>query len=162
MAKTPKVKFKAGDDLRLVMYVTDKTTANAMAEELTLNILKNELEVLLSANPIDEELVSDKRYEIIAQEAVYKAQKVVNITGWTISCQMKWLGKPVATLTISDRDDEDGKFTVSHPSATVDDVPGTQTWKPRVYDVDLQFSISGVLTSSQTFQLDVQRDVTID
>ena len=80
----------------------------------------------------------------------------MDVTNWEITSSLRWITKLVATFQVTKDDPLTGRFSIHAPAEE------TQAWKPRVYDADVQFEINGRRSSSQTFQIDVKKDITFD
>ena len=154
--KTQKIPFKAGDDFILTLTVSNKTSdvavaaATALAEAQTAY---NEEAAKETPNPTTLAALTDT---LNAAKDDYDEAIIVDITNWVITSSMRWITKHVADFIVTKVDAATGKFTLECPSEQ------TQNWKPRVYDVDVQFVIGGKKSSSQTFQIDVKKDVTFE
>lgn len=157
--KTQKIPFKAGDDFILTLTVSNKTSDVAVAAATALAEAQAayDAQVLL-----DDQSGEGQAYLANLLEALNTAKDdyaeaiIVDITDWEITSSMRWITKLMADFIVDKVDAATGKFTLECPSEE------TQAWKPRVYDVDVQFIIDGKKSSSQTFQIDVKKDVTFE
>jgi len=156
MTKTSKVLFKAGDDFVLTITVTNKYTTTAIDAATAVDVAQALYDAQLDLPIPNPATLASLLVTLNAAIVTYDTAIIVNITGWTITSSMKWLGKHVADFTVSFVDASVGIFIISLPSTQ------TQPWKPRVYDADIQFVILGRKSSSQTFQVDVKKDITME
>lgn len=154
--KLPKVPFKAGDDFVLTFTVTNKSSEQALAADTAVI----EAQALFDAeqaktNP-DEILLETLREALETAKEEYEEAILVDITDWEISSSLRWITKLVATFQVIKDDPLTGKFSIHAPAEE------TQNWKPRIYDTDIQFEIDNRRISSQTFQIDVKKDITFE
>lgn len=154
VTKTPKIPFKAGDDFVLTLTVTNKVSAPALAAETAVIEAQSIYDNLLIADPPDAVAIAAALVVLNAAKDDYAEAIIVDITDWTITASMRWITKLMADFVVTKTDAATGKFTLEVPAED------TQLWKPRVYDVDVQFLIDGKKSSSQTFQIDVKKDIT--
>lgn len=154
VTKTPKIPFKAGDDFILTLTVTNKVSGPALAAETAVIEAQSIYDNLLIAEPPNSVAIAAALVVLDAAKDDYAEAIIVDITDWTITASMRWITKLMADFIITKTDAATGKFTLE---ASAED---TQLWKPRVYDVDIQFLIDGKKSSSQTFQIDVKKDIT--
>lgn len=79
----------------------------------------------------------------------------VNITDWTITSQIRQGTTLTASLTVTKSDAPNGQFTLSATPAQ------TASWEVGSHSVDIEFiNASGYVVSSQTFTLQLVRDIT--
>ena len=79
----------------------------------------------------------------------------VNISGWTITSQIRQDTTLIANLTVTVTDAVNGEFNLSATSAQ------TAGWALGSHSVDIEFiSLGGFVVSSQTFTLQLVRDIT--
>lgn len=79
----------------------------------------------------------------------------VDITGWTITSQVRYSKKLIETLQVVIVDAAMGSFTISAPDTA------TAIWPARQLKCDIQFDkADGQRVSSQTFIIDVSEDQT--
>ncbi|ANJ20770.1 virion protein [Roseobacter phage RD-1410W1-01] len=79
----------------------------------------------------------------------------VDITGWTITSQVRYSKKLISDLQVVITDATQGAFTISAPTSE------TQVWPARELKCDIQFDRPGDgRVSSQTFIIDVSEDQT--
>lgn len=156
VTKTPKIPFKSGDDFYLTLTVTNKVSDTAVAAATAVIEAQAVYDAAVVAEPPVEEDIDDALIALNAAKAAYDTAIIVDITDWTITSSLRWITKLIADFTVTKTDAENGKFTLSHPAED------TQLWKSRVYDADVQFLIDGKKSSSQTFQIDVKTDITIE
>lgn len=154
VTKTPKIPFKAGDDFVLTLTVTNKVSAPALVAETAVIEAQSIYDNLLIADPPDAVAIAAALVVLNAAKDDYAEAIIVDITDWTITASMRWITKLMADFIVTKTDAVTGRFTLEAPSED------TQAWKPRVYDVDVQFLIAGKKSSSQTFQIDVKKDIT--
>jgi hypothetical protein len=152
--KTPKIPFKAGDDFVLTLTVTNKVSAPAIAAATDVIEAQALYDAALLADPQVPVDIAAALVVLNDANDAYAEAIIVDITAWTITASMRWITKLMAEFTVTKTDAATGVFTleVSHEE--------TQAWKPRVYDVDVQFLIAGKKSSSQTFQIEVKQDIT--
>ncbi|EDM71039.1 hypothetical protein RAZWK3B_16620 [Roseobacter sp. AzwK-3b] len=77
----------------------------------------------------------------------------VNLTGYSIACQAKGNG---ATLTLTSQitDAANGQYTLTADPAT------TRDWEPGDYLADIEYTLAGVVSSTDRFVFRVLEDVT--
>jgi len=154
VTKTPKISFKAGDDFVLTLTVTNKVSAPALAAETAMIEAQTIYDTLLIAQTPNAVAIAAALVVLNGAKDDYADAIIVNITSWTITASMRWITKLMADFVVTKTDATNGKFTLEAPAED------TKFWKPRVYDVDVQFLIGGKKSSSQTFQIDVKKDIT--
>ncbi len=154
--KTSKIPFKAGDDFVLTLTVTNKTSTEAVAAATAVAEAQANYDAEIIKDTPNPTTVASLLAALNAAKDAYDEAIIVDITDWEITSSMRWVTKLIATFIVTKTDAETGKFTLECSSEE------TQQWKTRVYDVDIQFIINGKRSSSQTFQIDVKRDVTIE
>ena len=153
MAKSV-IKFKSGDDFNLDFTLTDTNSALAVNAAALVVTEQKTYDDLLLAVPIDDAAVAAQLIVLDAAKLAYDDSTIMDITGWGIASQIRWCGKLVDTFGVDTTQASVGMFTLQAPSAQ------TQLWKPREHEVDVQFTrVSGKI-SSETFILDVQKDIT--
>lgn len=156
VTKVPKIPFKAGDDFYLTMTVYNKTNDLAIAAAADLAAAQAAYDDEFNKPDPDPVLLESLNTALGAAKEVYMENIIVDIRTWDVTSSMRWAGKHICDFTVTIENDHKGKFWLEFPAAD------TQLWKPRVYDIDVQFVIDGKKSSSQTFQLDVKRDITIE
>lgn len=154
--KLPKIPFKAGDDFVLTLTVTNKNSPEAVAAATAVIEAQAAYDALLIAEPEDPDAIAAALVILNAAKDDYDEAIIVDITDWTITSSLRWITKHIADFIVDVADPLTGKFTLECPSEE------TQLWKPRVYDADVQFIIDGKRSSSQTFQIDVKKDITVE
>jgi hypothetical protein len=155
MSKLPKIPFKAGDDFILTMTVSNKNSPEALAAQTTLVNAQAAYEEEVDKETPDETLLATLLTAFEEAQEAYDEAILVDITEWGITSSLRWITKLISEFTVEKTSPESGIFTISAPPIE------TQLWKPRIYDVDVQFTIDNKRSSSQTFQIDVKKDVTI-
>ena len=80
----------------------------------------------------------------------------VDITNFTITSQVRDVEDALLqALTVTITDAATGAFTVSATPAQ------TETWAVKTYDCDIEFiEVGGEVNSTETFQIDVIKDIT--
>lgn len=80
----------------------------------------------------------------------------VDITGWTVAAQLrKGDDTLVQSVTVTVTDASAGEFTVTAASTETDD------WPIENLDIDVEFTeASGAVSSSETFTINVIKDIT--
>ncbi len=78
----------------------------------------------------------------------------VNLTGWTISSQVRYSKRLVSTLNVTITDAAEGNFTISLPKEE------TVNWPAREILCDIQFDRPEGRVSSKTFIIKVSGDQT--
>jgi hypothetical protein len=154
MAKAQILKFKQGDDFKLDFTVTDTNNATAISTFATLALKSAALETLTLAIPQDMVAIAAAENELQIADDAYEAAILMDITGWDIASELRWCGELIDTFGVDLQYVNIGKFTIY--KGFVD----TQTWVPRKYDMDIQFTRVTGKISSETFILDVEKDVT--
>jgi len=80
---------------------------------------------------------------------------VVNISDWTITSQIRQDTTLIASLTVTKTDSANGVFSLTATAAS------TASWSLGTHSVDIEFiNDSGFVVSSQTFTLQLVRDIT--
>ena len=155
MASKTIFKFKQGDSLNLGSTVSDTLSPAAVSTAATVVIEQTAYDALLIADPIDQPAIDAQLIVLNNAIAAYDAAIIVDISTWTITSQVRWRGKLIANLTVNITDGVNGAFAITALPIV------TQLWDPREYDCDIQFVRPSVgTTSSQTFIIDVEKDVT--
>jgi len=146
-----KLRFKRGDTFKLDMRVRDKN--NTTAEEVleALNIAQTNLDAAIAADTG----VAEAQTAFDAAETSYESAITVDITGWTITAQLRIGDKLTGEFTVVISDESGGFFRLeAEPSLT-------QTWRCREHQCDIQFDRPGSgVVSSETFIVEVMKDVT--
>lgn len=152
--KTIRYPFKRGDDFKLDFTLKDTNTAEAIAaKDLWVEELATLIE-LQQADPLDAAAVTAQQAVVDAAEAAYEAEILMDITGWVITSQIRLNDTLVADLVIDDSNYNIGKFALTLDKSL------TQNWKIAEHDVDVSFERASGTTSSDSFIVDVQKDVT--
>jgi hypothetical protein len=153
-SKTPKISFKAGDDFILDFTLTDTNHTSAIEAKAVQDAAEKTLADLKEAEPLDAQAISDATTALLAAQQAYDASILMDITGWGIASQIRWGTNLIDDFEIDMTDVATGKFVLKCAAEK------TALWKPKEYVVDIQFTrVSGKI-SSQTFIVDVERDVT--
>lgn len=154
MAKAQILKFKQGDDFKLDFTLTDTNNSGAVTAAFNVQAKRDEIADLEDQITPDLAAIAVANTELLALIDIYEAAILMNITGWGIASQLRWCGELIDTFTIDESTLNIGKFAVIASAAQ------TSLWVPRKYDMDIQFTrVSGKI-SSETFILDVEKDVT--
>ena len=152
--KPPKITVKRGDDFRLDMTVQDENNNAAIAAKAVLEAAQAAYNAALAANPQVPADITSTNAALITAQADYAAAIKVDISTWTITSKMAWAGKLISTFNVIITDGPEGDFSVRLGSAD------TALWKPREYDMDVQFVRAEGKVSSETFKVIVERDIT--
>lgn len=153
-SKLPKIDFKAGDDFKLDFTLSDTNQITAIETKESLDAATADLVLLKKAVPQDAQAITDKTAVVDALQAAYDQLVLMNISTWGISSQIRWNGTLIDNFEIDTTQAAIGTFTLICASEK------TVLWKPREYDVDIQFTRDVGKISSQTFIVNVERDVT--
>ena len=153
-SKPPKIVVKRGDDFRLDMTVQDLNNDAARASKLLVESTYAAYQAALAADPQVPADITSTYNAYVAAETQFAIDIKVDITGWTITSQLAWVGKLVSTFQIVIIDPLEGTFSVRLGNAD------TALWKPREYDMDVQFLRPEGKVSSETFLVVVERDIT--
>ena len=151
---TTSIKFKSGDDFNLDFTLTDTNSVLAASAAALVVTEQATYGDLLKADPIDQPAIDAQLIVLNAAITAYDAAVLMDITGWGIASQIRWCGKLVDTFSVDTTNASIGMFTLQAPSTQ------TQLWKPREHQVDVQFTRASGKISSETFILDVQKDIT--
>lgn len=155
MAKNPTIQFKRGDDFKLDLTVTDTNNNIAIAAKLTLTAAQADYDAAIAADPQVALDISTAQTALDLAQAAYDTAILVNITDWVIASQIRWCGKLVSDFTVIILDALNGIFTITADAAN------TQTWIPRVYEMDIEFIRPGTgKISSETLLIEVRKDIT--
>lgn len=138
----PVLTIKKGDTFSLPLVVTNTYNPDALVTKAQIDTEQSR------PNP--------DIYTISSLIQTYEEQIKVDITGWTISCDMDWCGRHIHSFTINITDGPEGEFEIEATSVESSD------WIPRNYDADIQFVKEGNKESSETFTISVLKDVTND
>jgi hypothetical protein len=152
--KPPKILVKRGDDFRLDMTIQDLNNDAAIASKAALDAAQAAYNAALAANPQVPADITTTYNALVAAQATYANDIVVDISTWTITSKLAWAGKLISTFTVVIVDGPAGNFSVRLGSAD------TALWKPRTYDMDVQFVRAEGKVSSETFLVIVEKDIT--
>lgn len=150
----PIISFKRGDDFKLDFTVQDTNKDSAVLLAAELVEAKTVLTAAENADPVIPQDVIDAQAVVDAAQAAYDADIIIDITGWTMVSQARRGQKLIQTMTIVVIDAPTGRFSI-----TADDVD-TVNWPIQKLDCDIEFTRPTGKVSSQTFIIDVKRDVT--
>lgn len=153
MAKTPSIQFKRGDDFKLDLTVTDTNNVTAIAAASALETAQADYDAALAANPSVPQDIIDTLAILDATQTAYDDSIIVDITGWTIAGQMAWCGQFAANFTMTMIEPTLGTFSMTAGAVV------TQTWEPREYEADVEFTRPEGKVSSQTFIIKVVKDI---
>lgn len=154
MTQPLQVSSKIGDDFSLTVAVKNAASPSALAAEAVLTAAKASLLAAQNTVPLVPQDVLDAQEAVDAAQTAYDMALEVDISAWTITSSMKWYGKLVTSFDVVVEDALRGIFSINAAFSE------TSLWKPREYDADIQFVISGKKTSSDTFKVLAVRDVT--
>ena len=98
-----------------------------------------------------------KRGDTFSLAAVVQGDGVAaDITGWTIASQIRTAsGTLIDTLTVAVTSAVAGTYTLDESAAGV-----TEAWPVGKLEMDIQYTVGGVIVSTETAQIRVERDVT--
>lgn len=154
MAKAQVLKFKQGDDFKLDFTLTDTNSTTSVNAFEVLQAESLALKALTEADPQDPAAILAQEIVLQAADDVYEAAILMDITGWTVASQLRFCGNLIQDFTIDMTQQAIGKFAITADAAD------TQLWIPRKYDMDIQFTRLTGKISSETFILEVEKDVT--
>lgn len=102
-------------------------------------------------------MITVKRGDTFKLNAAVTADgAAVNITGWTITSQIRTGGgRLINTLTCAIVSGAAGTYTITESAAGV-----TATWPLEQLEMDIQYSASGTVISTETVKVDVVKDIT--
>lgn len=152
--KPPKIVVKRGDDFRLDMTVQDENNDTAIAAKATMEAAQAAYDAALAAVPQVPADITTTHTALVAAQTAYADAIKVDISSWTITSKLAWAGKLISTFTVIITDGPKGDFSVRLSSAD------TALWKPRTYDMDVQFVRAEGKVSSETFMVVVEKDIT--
>lgn len=153
-SKPPKILVKRGDDFRLDMTIQDLNNDAAIASKAAMNAAQAAYDAALAADPQVPATITTTYNALVAAQATYADDIVVDISSWTITSKLAWAGKLISTFTVVIVDGPAGNFSVRLGNAE------TALWKPRPYDMDVQFVRAEGKVSSETFMVIVEKDIT--
>ena len=153
MSKPQTLKLKRGDDFKLDLTVQDLNKSTAVTALAALTTAKAAYQTALAADPASQ-ATTDALAAQVAAQAAYNTAIKVDISAWTISSAMGWCGKTVLTLAVTITSGTDGVMTVIATAAQ------TALLVPRTYQADIQFTRPEGTVSSDTFLIEVMKDIT--
>lgn len=153
-SKPPKILVKRGDDFRLDMTIQDLNNDAAIASKAAMDAAQAAYDAALAADPQVPATITTTYNALVAAQATYADDIVVDISSWTITSKLAWAGKLISTFTVVIVDGPAGNFSVRLDNAE------TALWKPRSYDMDVQFVRAEGKVSSETFMVIVEKDIT--
>lgn len=153
-SKPPKILVKRGDDFRLDMTIQDENNDAAIASRAAMDAAQAAYNAAIAADPQVPGDITSTYNTLVAAQATYADAIVVDISTWTITSKLAWVGKLISTFTVVIIDGPAGTFSVRLGNAD------TALWKPRTYDMDVQFVRPEGKVSSETFLVIVERDIT--
>lgn len=154
MAKPQILKFKQGDDFKLDFTLTDTNHTTAIDAKAAFDAATKNLVDLKLQNPQDPIAIAAAEETVTTTSLAYEAAIVMDITGWGIASQLRWCGKLIDSFDVDLTYQTIGKFAILRSSEF------TSLWTPRKYDMDIQFTRLTGKISSETFILEVEKDVT--
>lgn len=152
--ETPELCFKRGDDLKLDFTVQDTNSGTAKELKALVEEAEETLKTLQEADPVDTAAVTAAQTALTTAQTNYSNALIVDITGWTITSQVRRAGKMVDTLDVTILDASLGIFALSK------DHTSTSQWPIHTLDCDIEFMKPTGKVSSETFHIKVMRDVT--
>jgi hypothetical protein len=152
--KPPKIIVKRGDNFRLDMTAQDTNSDAAIAQAIVVAEAQNAYNQALAAVPQVPATVASTQAALLAAQVSYNSIILIDITTWVITSKMAWAGKLITTFTVTIEDGPNGVFSIQAVPAQTD------LWKPRTYEADVQFYRDSLKVSSQTFMIQVERDIT--
>lgn len=152
--KPPKIVVKRGDDFRLDMTVQDLNNDDALVSKAAMDAAQAAYDAALAAVPQVPATITSTYDALVLAQAAYAADIVVDITLWTITSKLAWAGKLISTFQVVIVDALTGDFSIRLGNAD------TTLWKPRTYDMDVQFLRPEGKVSSETFLVVVEKDIT--
>ena len=153
-SKPPKILVKRGDDFRLDMTIQDLNNDAAIASKAAMDAAQAAYDAALAADPQVPADITTTHNALVAAQATYADDIVVDISSWTITSKLAWAGKLISNFTVVIVDGPAGNFSVRLGNAE------TALWKPRSYDMDVQFVRAEGKVSSETFMVIVEKDIT--
>jgi len=152
--EVPVLDFKRGDDLKLDFTVQDTNTTEAIAAFAVLTTAQAALVEAQEADPVVPADVTAAEAAVTAAQAAYDAEILTSIAGWTIRAQVRRGGKLIDDLDILIIDEAAGCFAIQK-----DDLL-TANWPVAQLECDIEFITTSGKNSSETFIINVKRDVT--
>lgn len=152
--KPPKILVKRGDDFRLDMTIQDLNNDAALVSKDAMDAAQAAYDAALAANPQVPADITTTYNALVAAQAAYADDIIVDISTWTITSKLAWAGKLISTFNVVIIDGPAGNFSVRLGNAD------TALWKPRTYDMDVQFVRAEGKVSSETFLVIVEKDIT--
>lgn len=77
-----------------------------------------------------------------------------DITTWTIQSQIRDnAGTLISELTVTKIDSPSGEYTLTHTGSTA-------AWPLKMLYCDIQYTVGGVISSTETFRIEVVEDIT--
>jgi hypothetical protein len=154
MAKEKILKFKQGDDFKLDFTLTDTNNSGAVTAAAAVQTKRDEIIEMEDAVSPDLAAIAVANDELLTLIDAYEAAILMDITGWGIASQLRWYGELIDTFSIDETTLNIGKFAIIATETQ------TSLWVPRKYEMDIQFTRVTGKISSETFILDVEKDVT--
>jgi hypothetical protein len=151
---TTNITFKRGNDFSLTFTVQDLHSEASIAAATAISLAKDALIAVQTADPQVPQDLIDAQAAIDAAQATYDAAIIVDISLWSITSQIKQRTKLIDNMVITLDDGPAGVFTVSKPAAD------TAVWPIMELDWDIRFNKAPGIVSSETFIVDVIRNVT--
>lgn len=153
-SKPPKILVKRGDDFRLDMTIQDLNNDAAIASKAAMDAAQTAYDAAIAAIPQVPADITTTHNALVAAQATYADDIVVDISSWTITSKLAWAGKLISTFTVVIVDGPVGNFSIRL------DNDETALWKPRTYEMDVQFVRAEGKVSSETFIVSVEKDIT--
>lgn len=152
--KTTIMPFKRGDDFKVDFTLTNTNHITALSLKATLEAEKLILEGLEAADPLDTVAIATQAAAVQVADDAYEDSILMDISGWVISAQLRRFTNLVSDFTINMDYANIGRFTLTCPASE------TQMWKPVTHQCDIQFERGVGKVSSETFLVEVEKDVT--
>lgn len=152
--KPPKILVKRGDDFCLDMTVQDLNNDAAIASKAAMDAAQAAYDTALAANPQVPVDITTAYDALVAAQVIYTNDTMVDISSWTITSKLAWAGKLISTFTVVIVNGSAGIFSIRLNNSE------TALWKPRTYEMDVQFVRAEGKVSSETFWVIVERDIT--
>ena len=103
-------------------------------------------------------VISHKRGDTLTLGLLWEeGGSAIDLTGYTVAAQIRTRTDVLIaalTVTVADQTTQRGRFTIT-ATATA-----TAAWPIGSFECDIQFTIAGVVTSSETFGFNVVKDIT--
>ena len=98
--KPPKIVVKRGDDFRLDMTVQDMNNDAAIASKAAMDAAQAAYDAALAADPQVPADITSTHATLVTAQAAFADSIVVDISAWTITSKLAWVGKLISTFTL--------------------------------------------------------------